>query len=194
MNEADIYLRWDNEQKIEIEFPENFMDDISYEYDRGNYSIKNDVTCKWRKEDYAPKFYLSLPYVKRIDLYDYSNVYCLDTIRYNQIKFYSLSTGDIHLLVNMNNLIIQSDYIADITVNGKVEKLSLWYKNVGRFYGQNLESKNVVVEHHGENDLNINPLLSLDAKLFNVGNIKTYHNPNELKVDQESTGKLIFIE
>lgn len=194
MNEAEVYLRYSDEQQIEIEFPENLMEDVEFAYEKGNLRITNHVTCKWRKDNYAPKLYLSLPHVRRFDIIDFVKVFCLDTLRYDQISFYSLGTGDFHLLTDVKNMRIQSDYVADFYVNGKVENLTLWYKNVGRFYGKNLKSQNIKVDHHGENDLYINPLKSLKATLFNYGNIYSYQNPATLEVDQRASGKLIIVE
>lgn len=193
MNEAQIYLHYNDEQKIELEFPENLMDDVGFKFENGNLYITNDVTCKWRKENYAPKLYLSLPSVKRFDIIDFTEVYCLDTLKYEQITFYSLGTGDFHLLTDVKNMRIQSDYIADIYVNGKVENLTLWYKNVGRFYGRDLLAENIKIDHFGENDLHINPLKSVSAKLHDNGNIYCYRQPEELEYVELSSGKLITV-
>jgi hypothetical protein len=192
--EAEIYLKYDDTQFIEFEFPENLVDDIEFIYDSGNYTIKNHVTCKWRKEHYAPKFIISLPYVSRIDILDNATIACIDTLRYNYLKFYSYGPGDLDLKVNMKNLNVQGDYVADIFVNGKVENLTLLYKLHGRFFGQDLESANINVTHNGENDLHINPLQKLNAKLTNFGNLKVYNNPTELTVSEEGKGRMMLVE
>lgn len=194
MSEAEVYLLYNEEQTIELEFPENLIDDVEFRYEKGNLYITNTVTCKWRKENYAPKLYLSLPSVKRFDIIDYTTVQCIDTIRYDQITFYSLGTGDLHLLTDVKNMRIQSDFIADIHVDGKVENLTLWYKNLGRFYGENLIAQNIKVDHFGEHDLYIFPVNSLIANLEYNGNIFSYNKPETFEKNETSSGRLLFIE
>jgi len=194
MGESDVYLSYGDEQKIELEFPENLIDDIEFTYDRGNYEMRNLVTCKWRKDNYAPKIYMTLPGATRFDLLEYVNLYCLDTLRYNSVKFYSLGTGDIHLLVNGNKLSIQSDYVADITVKGKVNSLSMYYEELGRFYGEELYANEINIKHNGENTVNLYPVKSLKAQLVNIGDIKIYHKPEILEVTEEDTGRLFIID
>lgn len=195
MKETDIYMRYGgDEQKIEIEYPENMIGDVDFAFEEGALTIANRATCKWRRENYAPKLYINLPQLKRIDAYDLTTIRCLDTLRYEQFTFYSYSTGDMHLVTDIKDLRVQGDFIADIYVEGKAENLTLWYKNQGRFYGQNLMAQNIVVNHHGENTLHINPLKKLKATVHYIGDIKLYHQPEELELVELSSGRLIRVE
>ncbi len=195
MKETDIYMRYGGEeQKIEIEYPENMIEDVEFDFEKGALTIANRATCKWRRENYAPKLYIDLPQLKRIDAYDLTTIRCLDTLRYEQFTFYSYSTGDMHLVTDIKDLRVQGDFIADIYVEGKVENLTLWYKNQGRFYGQKLMAQNIVVNHHGENYLHINPIKKLKATLHYIGDIKLYRQPEELELLELSSGRLVPVE
>ena len=191
--EFDIYLTYDEEQTIEIEFPENLVDEIGFDYLDGNLTITNKVACKWRKENYAPKVYMSLPQIRRFDILDNATIKCIDTLRHgHSVKFYSFGPGDLDLLVNMNQLNIQGDYVADIFVSGYVNNLSMYFKLHGRFFGQGLDAQNVTVTHNGENDLHINPIQSLKANLENVGNIILYNEPAVMEIHKEGRGEILF--
>ena len=43
MNEAQIYLHYNDEQKIELEFPENLMDDVGFKFENGNLYITSAI-------------------------------------------------------------------------------------------------------------------------------------------------------
>ncbi len=191
--EAEVFLRDGETQKIEVEFPENLLDDLEFQYEKGNYRFYNHVTCKYRKETYAPRLYLTLPHIKRFDVLEFVNVYSEDTLRYDNVKFYSLGTGDIDIKVNINKLNVQSDYVSDITISGKVNQLSMWYEELGRFYGQNLEASEISIGHNGENSVHLNPINKLNAQLHNIGDLYLYNEPEVMEVSEEGSGKVIFV-
>ncbi len=192
MGEAEVYLLDDSTQFIEYEVPENLEDDLEFRYEDGELIYGNHITCKWRKGGSMPKLYLSLPYIQRYDLLEYAPVKCLDTLKYNHyVKFYSYGPGDVDLLIDMKDINIQSDYVADITVKGKVDKLGMYYKLHGRFFGQELMAKSISITHNGENDVHLYPVETLKATIKNYGNIILHNLPPNMEVTTEGEGNII---
>ena len=72
--------------------------------------------------------------------------------------------------------------------------LSMYYEELGRFYGQELLAKEISIKHNGENTVHLYPVNKLKAQLVNIGDIKIYHKPEILEVTQEDTGRLIEVE
>ena len=193
--EAEVYLLDDTTQFIEYEVPENLVDELEFRYEEGELIYGNHITCKWRKGGSMPKLYMSLPAIQRYDILEYAPVRCLDTLKYDHfVKIYSFGPGDMNLLINMNHINIQSDYVADITVHGKVNKLDMYYKLHGRFFGQELSAKNINITHNGENDVHLYPVETLKATIKNYGNIILHNQPPSMEVKKEGKGNVMMAD
>ena len=94
----------------------------------------------------------------------------------------------------INNLSIRQDGTGPIILKGeKINSLELKVLNNGPILAQSLPADHVQVTHHGNGDIEINPLKFLDTRIMAEGNIILHQRPTNLVVTQKGGGRVLDI-
>ena len=103
-------------------------------------------------------------------------------------------SGRFHLKLNINNLSIRQDGTGPIILKGeKINSLELKVLNNGPILAQSLPADHVQVTHHGNGDIEINPLKFLDTRIMAEGNIILHQRPTNLVVSQKGDGRVLDV-
>jgi len=189
--EINVFLKSDTIQQLEIEFPSNYMKYLVIKVEDGTLSIRNNLPCKWARDQYAPAVYASLPDLRHVDMHGYSNVTSMEPLQMDELSVYAEATGDLDLEVDVGHLRIQNDYISDFFLSGRTDFLSIYTKNAGRILAEDIMAEKVKITHTGDNDVHISPIYQLYGSIEGYGNVYLHHIPDTIQVEQNGLGELV---
>jgi len=193
MDEADVYLDNGPHQKIYIKAGENLISDINFNVTDSVLTITNKNRCNWVRTPGNPGIYITNNLLDKIEIYDYSNFYTVDTLSLKKLEIYSDGTGNFDITLNLDTLYIESIYISNFKIAGYINSLNILFTNDSRFDGKQLLSNFNEIKHHGSNLIELYPLKSLTGELNSTGSIHYYFDPEFIDVRIEGSGKLIGI-
>jgi hypothetical protein len=191
MDEADVYLGNGDEQLVEIRSGRNLIPEIQLEVKDSVLTIRNKNTCNWRRIPGNPGIYINHDRLRRVEIYDFANVFAKDTLVLEQLEIYSDGTGNFDLIVKMDALLVESIYVSNFQFSGKVKFLEIRFGDDSRFDGSELISDINEIHHYGSNLIELFPVEELTGELGSTGSLCYYHEPEYLDVKINHTGKLM---
>ncbi|MFC2125899.1 GIN domain-containing protein [Bacteroidota bacterium] len=190
IDEVDIYLSQGPDQKVSLRAQKNMIPKIELSVEEDILTITDKNLFNWLRTPGNPELHITMSDLKRIEMYDYVNIYAVDTLQVSYLRVYTYATGEVNLLLNANKVSLQSDFISVIDVKGKANSLSVKSINDGKILASELIANDINVNHSGSNIIEVFPLSSLTGTLNGTGDLVYFHEPQELDVKVESTGKV----
>jgi hypothetical protein len=191
IDEADIYLENGTDQQVEIKAGKNLIPEIHFEVEDSILTITNDNRCNWVRTPGNPGIYIRNNQLRKIEIYDFVNFYSPDTLHLNQLQIYSDGTGNFDMMLDVNSLQIESMYISNYKLTGRVQKLEIIFKDDSRLDGKALVSEFNFIQHEGSNLIELFPIKELTGEISSTGDLCYYHVPDFMDVEIKYTGKLI---
>jgi hypothetical protein len=191
LDEVDIYLLNGVDQRVEVSAGKNLLPAIRLEVEDSVLTIRNKNVCNWVREPGNPGVYLYSNRLRRAEIYDYSNFYSTDTLELKKVELFSDGTGNFDLLINVDTLLIESIYISNFKISGKVDFLKIYFTDDSRFDGKKLVSDYNRIDHTGSNLIELYPIKELSGVINSTGDIHYYHEPELVNVTINHTGQLV---
>ena len=191
MDEADLVIRNGKERKIVVEAGENLFPKITFDQYRKTLDIYNSNYCNWMRESGNPKIYVNLADLKRLYLYDYSNLTVEDTLFFDDLYIYTDGTGDVNINIKANKLTVYSKYINNFKISGNVDQLKVTFVSDSHFDGSDLITRHAEIIHEGSNIIEVYPVNELKGAITSYGDIYYHHVPEILDVEITGEGKLM---
>lgn len=191
MDEVDIYLSNSIQQKVIVETGENLLGGIKVEVNNHLLTIENDNSCNWHRAPGNPRLYIYAEEIREIGIYDYANVYTLDTLGQERLQIYSDGTGNFEMTVNLDSLFIESIYISNFKFAGITKYLFIHFNNDSRFMGSTIVSDRCQILHEGSNRMEVYPVTSLTGEMNSTGSLYYFNKPQILDVKVNGTGEII---
>lgn len=186
-------------QKIEVKTGENLIDNIEVKTENGFLILKDKTTCNWVRDYGQTTIYVTTPTL--------TDVFCNTekTISSNGFLTFPIlrliasdltdgaSTGNFRLQINNNQLVIESNNVANFYISGSTKQfLANFYEGDGRIEAADFLADDINVFHRGTNDMILNPQIKMTGKMVSTGNI-ICKNPNVInEVISLFDGKVIF--
>lgn len=190
-DEVDLYLLNGNDRNVQIHAGYNLIDKIHCNISGDVLTITNDNTCNWIRKPGNPGIYIVNTDLKKIEIYDYVNIYTPDTLKLSHLQIFSNGPGVADLLLDVDSLIIESIFVTNFYARGKADYFRIYNINDSMIKARYLVSGRIYIEHFGSNVLELYPLEILKGKMTSSGNLIYYHEPDDLQVSVSGTGKLI---
>ena len=186
-------------RKIEVKTGENLIDNIDVKIEDGFLILKDNTTCNWVREYGQTTIFVTTPTLTDIvckteKTISSNGILTFPILRLNAVDLTEgASTGDFRLQVDNNQLVVDSNNIANFYISGKTnEFLANFYEGNGRIEAANFLANNINVFHRGTNDMILNPQIKMTGKMVSTGNI-ICKNPNVInEVISLFDGKVIF--
>lgn len=199
-NEVSLIIKQSDIQKVIIETGENLMSDVSAEVIDGQLVVNDDNSCNLIREYAVTKVYVFSPNIKVIRTDTARDIISDGIITYDSLTLISenhhqdtLTIGDFKLHVENQNLSITSNGISNFTIIGTTTNLKVnFYSGNSRFIGNTLQATHINLTHYSTNDILINPINSLHAKLYSIGDVISYNYPDQIEIEENYSGKVIF--
>ena len=189
------------EHGVVIETGENLLSDIEVKVVDGELQLIDNNTCNFVRDYGITKVYVTAPNLTRIRNSSQFTVSSPGILTYEDLTLIaenfadpeSFAIGDFSLHINNSKIQIVSNNIGSFYIKGSTQDLNIgFFAGSGRFEGGELIAKNVIVYHRGNNDMVVNPQLSLMGELFGTGNLIAVNRPPTVNVEQFYIGELIF--
>ena len=186
-------------RKIEVKTGENLIDNIDVKIEDGFLILKDNTTCNWVREYGQTTIFVTTPTLTDIvckteKTISSNGILTFPILRLNAVDLTEgASTGDFRIQVDNNQLVVDSNNIANFYISGKTnEFLANFYEGNGRIEAANFLANNINVFHRGTNDMILNPQIKMTGKMVSTGNI-ICKNPNVInEVISLFDGKVIF--
>lgn len=197
-----LILKQGDTQKVEIETGENMLEEVSATVEEGRLLLRDTNDCNYFRDYGLTKIYVTSPNITEIRSSTGWPILSDGVLGYPSLSLISESfinpesettDGEFDLEVVSNNLSVVVNGIAYFKLSGTVENLSL---NIAagdsRIEAENLVAANINLNHRGSNDMLVNPQESIQGTIRSVGNVISFNRPEEIAVQEEYKGELIF--
>ncbi|MGB5553620.1 MAG: head GIN domain-containing protein [Flavobacteriaceae bacterium] len=197
-----LVLKQGDVQKVEIETGENLLDEVSAKVEGNRLILKNENGCNLFRDYGLTTVYITSPLLSEIRSSTGEAIRSDGVLTYQNLELFSESfldpeadttDGEFNLQLDAQNLSIVVNGIAYFKLTGKTENLSLVIAaGDSRMEAEDLTAQNIVLDHRGSNDMFINPRTSVMGVIRGVGDVISFHRPDEVAVEERYKGKLIF--
>lgn len=196
----ELELKQGTQNKIEITFGENLIDNVSTNIINNRLIIENNTNCNHIRNVTPAKVILTAKNITEIRNASQFQLFTKDTLRFENLQIISenfleegSNAGDVNVLVNNQSLSIVTNGASNFMIKGKTKHLNLNFAaGQGKFLGENLVAQNIFVFHRGANNLIIHPVKELKGEIRSSGNIIAVKKPPQIDVKEFYTGKLVF--
>ncbi|WP_457611107.1 head GIN domain-containing protein [Lutibacter sp.] len=187
-------------QKVVIETGKNLLPDVEVKVVNKQLILTNNNTCNFFRDYGLTKIHVTSPNINTIRNASEQRVISNGTLTYPSLYLRSsgekkefLATGDWHLTIENEKVIIWANGVANFYINGSSNNLDIGFTDGDtRFEGKNFIVQNIDVKNVSSNDIIIFPVESLTGSIHSVGDVISYNRPPIVDVEILSEGELIF--
>ncbi|GAA4315083.1 hypothetical protein GCM10023115_27380 [Pontixanthobacter gangjinensis] len=197
-----LFIEQGEEQKVVIETGENLINEVKVEVIDSRLMLRNENSCNLFRDYAVTKIYVTTPNLTWLQSSTEWTIESIGTLKFpelwlrslNQERDMSIHTdGDFKLDLEVENLRITSDHIANFFLTGKVENFDGFFAaGDGRLEARDLIVQHYDLFHRGTNKLIINPQQSLKGDIYSYGDIISVNRPPVVNVTEHFKGQLIF--
>jgi hypothetical protein len=185
--------------KVEVQTGENLMPNIQATVSDGLLTLKDNTTCNWVRDYGNTVVFVTAPNITEINSKTERTITSNGILTYPVLSLIAMDlsdgagTGDFNIQVNNSQLVIENNNVSRYNISGRTDNLSVnFYNGNGRFNGDNLGAKNIIVYHRGSNDMVVDPTESITGKMVSTGNVILKNNPPIVDVQQLYHGRVIY--
>ena len=185
--------------KVEVQTGENLISNIEVSVNEGLLTLKDNTTCNWVREYGNTEVYVTAPNITELHSKTERLIASNGVLTYPILRLISMDlsdgagTGDFNIQVNNSQVVIENNNVSRYYISGQTNELLVnFYDGNGRFTGNNLNAKKIVVFHRGSNDLIVKPTESITGKMVSTGNVILKNNPPIVDVQQLYHGRVIY--
>lgn len=187
-------------QKVVVETGKNLLPDVEVKVVNKQLILTNNNTCNFFRDYGLTKIHVTSPNINTIRNASEQRVISNGTLTYPLLYLRSsgekkkfLATGDWHLTIENEKVIIWGNGVANFYINGSSNNLDIGFTDGDtRFEGKNFIVQNIDVKNVSSNDIIIYPVESLTGSIHSVGDVISYNRPPIVDVEILSNGELIF--
>ena len=187
-----------DEYKMEIHSYENYIDHLEYSVLNNRLVITNEFSCTMLHSSETAFLKIYSPNIKSIDSKTQFEVFSKDTLHYPQLRLKTSFTSEsassyFNLLINNDYIYIEDNQVAKFELRGKTKILDIkLFGANGVVEGRNLVADTVYFYHRSNQNIHVLPVKYLDGIIGSVGNVYSYHLPDDVNVNQLYTGQLFY--
>ena len=174
----------------------NIIPGIRMEVIDGVLYLDNLNTCNWTREYVNPIMEISDPALTKVVQHGFGGIISNGTLVYDALTLENKDgSGDFNVDVNVQNLTVVSNEVANFYLRGSAEQLVIGFYYADEiFFGEELQVDNCQVTHYGSNSIHLNVSGSLKGSIYSFGNVFMHRQmPQTIEVTESENGKLIFV-
>ena len=191
------------EYKVTIQSGSNLIDNIEITQVDNQLILKDKTTCNWLRDYGQTTVCITTPNLEEIYSKTDRDISSSGILTFPILRLYALDkngdgedsagTGDFHININNNQLVIENNTVSRYYISGQTDDLRInFYDGNGRFMGDNLNAKSVDVYHRGSNDILVKPIERISGKMVSTGNIILKNIPPIVDIQQLYHGRVIY--
>lgn len=194
----ELHITDEAETKVEIIAGENIINKVTFSVIDNQLFIDAKSATKTFQSYEPVKIYISVDDLDTIYSSSQFNVYSENILNFNNFHlqsglFEDTASGEFHLQVDCNSLIVEDNRASFYKISGTVTDLSVaFYNGDERFEGANLIAQTVYVFQRSSNDIIVNPQQKISGIINSTGNVVLKNNPSIVDVQVLYQGQLIY--
>ncbi|HEX9979523.1 MAG TPA: head GIN domain-containing protein [Flavobacterium sp.] len=196
---VNLVLSQGSEQSVTIQAGENFIADVEVASDGETLSLRDNSGCNWVRGYGETTVFVTAPDV--IEIYSNTDrkISSSGVLTYPILRLFAMDifdgigTGDFHLEVDNQQLVIASNNISAFFIKGRTNEMLLnFYDDMGRFEGADFVSDSIKVFQRSSNDMIVHPVYKISGDIYSTGDIISKTHPADVQVIEHYTGRLIY--
>jgi hypothetical protein len=197
----EMILKQEDTFKVMVESGENLLNDIEVEVVGNTLELTDNNTCNYVRDYGLTKIYVSAPDVIEIRSSTQYDISSQGVLNYENVALKSedfnatgtFTTGDFRLQLVSNTIEVVTNNLSTLYLTGSTERLKINFASgAGRFFGENLIAQEISIYHRGNNDMIVNPQVSISGQLVSTGDVIAVNEPSIVEVEELYVGRLIF--
>lgn len=202
--QIELILLPGTEQKVEVETGENLRDEVTATVEGDRLVLRNENGCNLFRSYGKTKFFVTAPALQEVRSSTGLPVRSEGTLEVDDLRLISESfndpeaettDGSFELDVNANRIGIVANGIAYFSLEGTADILTVTIAaGDSRVEAQDLQAREVVINHRGSNDILISPVEVLRGVIRGVGDVVSHNRPPIVDVEFLYKGELIYID
>jgi len=193
----EVHLIQGTENKIKIEGAKKILENIDYTISNNTLTLVNNYNGNWvHPSKNKIKIFLTVNQISRINANETCNLVTDNTLTGDEIGLVLTSKlNEATLDLNCNTFYYWNNFPCGgrIKLSGTTNILKLWNVALMAIDASECYSNYAIIENASKGDIKVNCTQSLTYKLSGEGNLYLKGNPPEIiKIEESSTGKLIF--
>ncbi|WP_340074930.1 head GIN domain-containing protein [Leptobacterium sp. I13] len=183
----DVYVTQDDKTDIRVEADENIIEFIRTDIKNGVLRIHTEERIGRAK---SKKVYVSLPEITALYSNSGADLYSIGLIKVDELRLDSSSGADIEVEVDVDELRLDSSSGADIEVSGKADFLFADASSGSDIKATNLTARKCIADVSSGADISVNVTDELTADASSGGDVHYSGNPEIVKKDRSSAGRI----
>ena len=192
------YLIQDSANYVELRGKENCIKNTEIELKGNTLSFRTKQTCTLFKGYHNTEVYIHFKEISEIYIEGNTSIYSEDTLFFNNLLIENKgSFTNWDFKVKAKNVSVNLHAIVgEMTVQGFVDKLSLYSNGTNQCFFEKLECKEVSVNHSNIGNIYLKVTERLNLNINASGDFYCYGNPayKSVSIAKNQTGELIFLE
>ena len=190
----DVVLAQGNEYKVTVEAGSHIISEIKVRVTEDTLRLNDEISCDWARKYESKKVTVQSPDLRTIYQNGYGHLTAENTLTYDTLFILPrYGQGDVTLELDSKYLWVESHRNGTVTLSGKTDFLRVdFLDNNAIFDGRALQAKRIHMIQKCNNSLHLYPVLRLEGRLLEKGNVYLYHTPEEMEV--EITGQGVIID
>ena len=177
----------------------NFENDLQISQKGQKLTLTSKSNCNWIRDYGEITVFISAPNISEIHSKTAKDIISDGILNFQTLRLFSFEDGqssgtsDFKLQVQVQNLVIETNFNSRFYLSGNCNQASFnFYNGDSRIEAAKLNIQNLQVYHRGSNDMVVKPLQSITGKMVSTGNIILKNNPPISNVQQLYQGQLIY--
>jgi Putative auto-transporter adhesin, head GIN domain len=191
------------EYKVTIQSGSNLIDNIEITQVDNQLILKDKTTCNWLRDYGQTTVYITTPNLEEIYSKTDRNISSAGILTFPILRLYALDkngdgedsagTGDFHININNNQLVIENNTVSRYYISGNTtDAVFDFWAGDGRIEAGDLTAQTIEVYDRGSNDMIVKPIQSITGKMVSTGDIILKNNPPIVDVQQLYMGHVIY--
>jgi hypothetical protein len=199
---VELILKQGDVQKVEIETGEFLLNEVTAEVEGDRLILRNGNGCNFLRDYDLTRVYVTSPNITEIRSSTGLPIKSDGILGYSSLRLISESftepeaettDGEFDLEMDSENVAVIVNGIAYFKLKGNTGNLSITVAaGDSRIEAENLVADNVILNHRGTNDVEINPQQSISGVIQGTGDVISFNQPTAVDVEELYTGRLIF--
>lgn len=188
----NLVLTNDNTGSIIVEAGENLQKKIITTSEGGHLYVRNENKCNWvRSYKKLIKVYIGINQLYDVFHNGYGDITTEGILNKNSLIVHHYSNGNIHLNLNSENLWLDMDQLASVTIEGKTESITAFTYDLAKLNTENLQCHNFYLISKSDGEARIRADNELGVSIEGKGNVYYSGSPASILLSGSGGGKLI---
>ena len=183
----EVILTQSDDKLVSVETDENIQKLIVTKVENGVLIVKADEDYNTSK---SPRVTIKMPVISGLKASSAAEISSTNVLKSNSAEIDASSGSEINIDIEAENISLETSSGSEITANGKAINLQVHASSGSNINAQELLANEIIAKASSGSDINVFPILSLNAKASSGADISYHKNPKSIKKEESSGGSV----